>query len=83
MAKLYSLMVMSAGSGEDVYNTFRAAYKWVKNDVRRRYPNCVFAKRVPTPKYSEVISFYLGRESNSVSEHFDHHWSEVEVFSIL
>lgn len=70
LSKMYSLMIMSAGSGEEVYNKFRAVYKNVKTQLKDT-PHAASLKawlKSPTPRYSDVINFYTGMEATSVND---------------
>lgn len=68
ITKLISLMLMSAGHGKEIYDTFRSAVVEVVFNTQSEFVKAI--RKSGVPGYYDVIDWYLGYESKNSEVNF-------------
>lgn len=83
LTKMLSLMLMSAGHGEEVYNQFRDSVRYVVANTSHPATSRILKQGLDSiPTFSDTIDWYLGRLEGS-SHITDLFWRMVGIKEIL
>lgn len=74
LSRMWSLMVMSAGNGREIFDVFRHAVKYALKTSKDDHPTSLALQAMGVPTYHDCMVFFAGLEGNS---------SIMEKFPIL